>query len=192
MKNSGPEKMNYSDPSVKSFLNSLNKLNLENSYYLILLIGPYKKGKKGFMSKFSKTVVSDITTIDLQNYITPIESQSRENIDQLFESLKDSGKYVCFTNGDILNGEYTGYSYSKQRYSTPQGRYFLRKLQHSEKIVLLDIDDIANIGKTIERASQTAILFDKPVSFFKRILFRAKKVGVHGHEFTGDRPPQVA
>lgn len=192
MKNSGPEKMNYSDPSVQSFLNSLDKLNLENSYYLILLIGPYKKGKKGFMSKFSKTAGSDITTINLQEYITPVETQSRENLDRLFESLKDSGKFISFTNGDILNGEYTGYSYSKQRYSTPQGRYFLKKLLQSEKIALLDIDDIANIGKTVERASQTAILFDKPVSFLNRILFRAKKVGVHGHEFTGDRPPQVA
>lgn len=181
-------KLSYNAPEVDSFIEELKQVNVDSSYYLVLLVGPYQKGKKQFLEKLADRIGQSITHIDLHDIVTMYEDETYGNIDSLFEGLNKEESILFFSNADRLCGAYTGYTYSKTRYATPQERYFLKKIQKMEKIILLDILDIDNVDKTLERNSHFALSFDKPTSVLKRFTWNLGNYSFHGHQIVSKRP----
>ena len=172
---------------ASSTIDQLNEVNLDSSYYLMLLVGPYRAGKKKTLSKIEDKVGS-FKEIDLRDVITLDEEECFKKIDELFKYIGETEKNLYFKNGDALAGEYTGFTYSSTRYATPQEKYLLKKIKSSEKLVLIDIEDFENIDKTLERMAQSAIIFDQPSSTFGKLFWKLKQIHVHGHTFSNKRP----
>lgn len=181
------EKVLHSDKQVSSIIEKLDEVNLESSYYLLLLVGSYKAGKKDVLSRIEKEV-GDFMEIDLRDVIKLNEDECFQKIDELFKYIGETEKNLHFKHGDALAGEYTGFTYSSTRYATPQEKYLLKKIKSSERLVIIDIEELENIDKTLERTAQTVIIFDKPTSAIGKFLWRLKQVHVHGHTFANKRP----
>lgn len=181
------EKISHSDKKISSFIDQLDEINLDSSYYLLLLVGPYKAGKENILSRIEKKTGA-FKEIDLRDVITLNEEECFKKIDELFRSIGETEKNLYFKHGDALAGEYTGFTYSSTRYATPQEKYLLKKIKTSEKLVLIDLEEFENIDKTLERMAQAAIIFDQPASSFGKILWKLKQIHVHGHTFANKRP----
>lgn len=183
--------ISHTDNQIKSFLDGLNDLNVDASSYLVLMTGKYQKGKEKFLKEAASVIDSEILTVDLDTVITSNEEDTYQNIDQLFQQLKGSTRYIYFANGDRLGGVYTGYSYSVERYSTPQERYFLKKINASEKIAFLDLKDPYTANPTLRRLSQAIIKFDQPKSFFNKLIWKLTQIRVNGSQFESTKKVTV-
>lgn len=188
MSSNNKKTFEHHDNEIDSLFQKLKEINLEGSYYLILLTGPYKKEKKNFINKLASKTDRNITFIDTRDIVTMNEKETEKKIDSLFENLSDEKDILFFSNGDRLGGAYTGFTYSKTKYATPQGRYLLGKLGNIRRIVVIDIEEEDNVDKTLSRFSHVQIRFQKPVSFFKRLTWKLGNVDFHGHSITSERP----
>ncbi|MCG2589067.1 hypothetical protein [Rhodohalobacter sulfatireducens] len=184
---SSPKKISHSDKEVSSLISKLDDINLESSYYLILVAGPNKSARKKVLSRVEKKIGS-FKEIDLRDVIKLNEDACYKKIDELFSQIGETEKNLHFIHGDALAGEYTGFTYSSTRYATPQEKYLLKKIKSSEKFVIIELEDVENIDKTLERYSQTAILCNKPTSAMGKFLWKLKQIKVHGHTFSNKRP----
>lgn len=180
-------KIDFSSDNVTGFINTLDEVDLDASFYLLLLAGPYKAGKKTVLSQIKKKL-GEFKEIDLREIIALDEEKCFRNIDELFDYIGETEKNLLFRHGDALAGEYTGFTYSSTRYATPQEKYLLKKINGCEKFVIIDLDDVENIDKTLERFAQTAILFNGPAFFPARLLWKLKQIKVNGHRFSNKRP----
>ncbi len=178
--------LSHTDKKIPSIIENLKNVDTDASYYLLLMAGKYKSGKKSFMSRVQKQV-GEFEEFDLAEYVDYNEEKSFERIDALFRYIGETEKNVMLRNGDVLSGEYTGFSYSSQKYATPQGKYLLRKIESSERFIVLDIEDSANVDKTMERYAQLAVRFDEADSLFGKILWRLKQIRIQGHTFSAKR-----
>jgi len=184
------ERYPYNSGEVESLISKVSDVQLHGSYYFLVLSGKYKGGKNAFLSKLSKRA-GEISTVDLRSVISTNEEESYTYLDRLFDSLGEKNKIIYLEYGDVLSGEYTGFTYSTVRYATPQEKYLLNKIQHSEKVVILDLRDKANLTKSMERLAQAAIDFDAPDSGLSKLFWKLKQIRVNGHTFENKRPLDV-
>ncbi len=168
-------------------ISTLGNMNVDSSYYLLVLAGKNRKGKQALLNDLKKQA-GPYREADLRHVISTVEEDSYKNIDALFDNFSEDEKFVYLKNGDVLSGEYTGNTYSFRRYATPQEKYLLNKIETSGKIIVLDLLDEANIHSLVERKAQTAIEFKAPESGLSRIFWKLKQIGVHGHTFENKRP----
>lgn len=180
------ERISYQDKEVDTLVRKMADLDLDASYYLLLLAGKNGSAKKQVLNKLKKESV-DFHSADLREIISTVEEDAYRNIDDLFRNLPESPRHLYLENADVLSGEYTGFTYSSVRYATPQEKYLLKKIKDSERIVILEMVDKANITKALERTAQTAIDCDLPTGFFSKL----KQMKVHGHTFENKRPADV-
>jgi hypothetical protein len=184
------ERYPYNSSNIDSLIDKLSDVRVDGSYYLLVLAGKYTKGKNAFLSKLSKKA-GEISSVDLRSVISTNEEDAYRNLDRLFTSMDDTQKVVHLEHGDVLSGEYTGFTYSSVRYATPQEKYLLNKIQQSEKVVILDLIDKANITKSLERKAQAAIDFDEPASGLGKLFWKLKQIRLNGHTFENKRPLDV-
>ena len=187
-KSNGTDIFLHSDKNLSSFTDKLGNIDLDSSYYLLVLAGPYKTGKNNLLKKLEKKI-GDFHEIDLRSLITRNEEESYEKIDKAFKFIGETEKNLILRNGDVLAGEYTGFTYSSVRYATPQEKYLLKKIRSSEKFFVLDIQEFENIDKTLERHAQTIIRFDQPLGSLGKFFWKLRQITVHGHTFANKRPP---
>ncbi len=173
----------YKDKEISSYLNELGGINLESSHYLLITAGSNNSAKKSFLSRVEKQR-GELKEISLRGIITTDEKESYKNIDQMFSYIGETEKNLIFRHGDILTGEYTGFTYSHVRYATPQERYLLNKITNSERFVVIDLNDKESIDKTLERYAQAVVFFDEADSFFGKL----KQISLNGHTFANKRP----
>lgn len=178
---------NHSDKQINRFLEKISQINLDRSHYLLLFVGKYKSGKKSMLNRLQKKV-GGFAEIDLQNIISPNEKESFAKIDKLFSSIPSSTKNIHFKNGEVLTGQYTGYTYSTVRYATPQEKYLISKMKGSEKFYVLELNEVEAIDKTLERFAQAVIEFKAPASFIGRLFWKLTQIKINGHTFPSNRP----
>lgn len=184
---SAPKIISYSDKEVSSIIDNLDDINLESSYYLMLLVGPYAEARENILPRVERKV-GMYKEIDLRDIILLNEDECYKKIDELFSSIDVNRRSLLFRHGDALAGEYTGFTYSSTRYATPQEKYLLKKITDSEKFVVIEFEDIDSIDKTLERYAHTTIVCDKPTSAMGKFFWRLKQIHVNGHTFSNKRP----
>ncbi len=181
------EVFNHNDKEIKHLLNTISEINLDRSHYLLIMVGPYKAGKKNLLKRLQNKI-GEFIEIDLSTVIKQNEEESYKNIDELFEMISKTDKNILFNNGDVLAGQYTGYTYSSVRYATPQERYLLNKISGSEKFCVLSLEEPQAIDKRLEQFAQAAIRFDKPKSILGKLFWNIKQIKIQGHTFVSKRP----
>lgn len=172
----------HSDKEVDTFLNSLDSVNVDSSYYLTVLAGSNGAAKSSFFKKLKSQVGDNIKKIDLRAVVTAVESESYDKIDKMIESL-GSEKYIWFSHGDELDGVYTGFSSSVRRYATPQEKYLLKKIKNTEKIYFIALEDEHTVTNFLRRHAQTLITFHYPTTF----LGKLKQITLNGSSFSSNR-----
>lgn len=164
----------------------ISQIDLTKSHYLMVLAGHNNSLKQEHLKKMS-SLLGSISEVDLRTIVTDDEDQTKRNIDQFFKALKNNKSSILFRNGDVLAGEYTGFTYSTVRYATPQEKYLLNKIRGSETFFILDLTETENIDMTLRRFAQSTILFNAPRSFFGRVIWALKGIRLNGHTFVNKR-----
>lgn len=172
----------HSDKDADTFIQNIDSLNVDSSYYLAILAGENSSAKKGFLKKIKKKTGDQLLEVDLRDVVSSVEEESYYKIDEMVDSL-GSHKYILFRNGDQLGGVYTGHSFSVRRYATPQERHLLKRIRNSEKVYLLDLEDEHTVNNTLRRHAQTLISFRYPTTFFGKL----KQITLNGSSFASNR-----
>lgn len=175
---------------LSSFIKGLDEIDLDSSYYLLLVVGRLQAEKNRFLKRVEEKTGS-FQEFDLRDVISQNEADSYSKIDDLFSYIGETEKNIIFRNGDCLAGEYTGFTYSSVRYATPQEKHLLKKIVGSERFFVIDLQERENIDKTLQRFAQAAAIFDEADAFFGKLLGRLKQITVHGHTFANKRPAIV-
>lgn len=180
------QQFTYKDKEASSFLEKLNQLNVDSSYYLTILAGDNQSARRSFMNDVKSKANKDLQVVDLGEVITSVEEESYQNIDSMLESLS-SEKFVWFKQGDDLDGVYTSFSSSVEQYATPQEKYLLKKMKGTEKVFFIEFEDESAVTNMLKRHAQTLITFPATNSFLSRL----KEITVHGSSFSTKRHAAV-
>lgn len=182
------KRISYNDASFSELENYLKQAANKQHHHLCLFLGLYKPNKKQAIEKLSSSLNKEVSTINTQELVSKIESETFKNLDQFFDDMHQSDDILYFKNGDKLCGAYSGYSASRVKYATPQERYFLKKVKAFKGLVILDIDEFTDADKTLRRAAHSIVSFTLPDSKLKRFFWHLKNYSVHGVELKTKRP----
>ncbi|HKK62052.1 MAG TPA: hypothetical protein VJ951_05805, partial [Bacteroidales bacterium] len=158
------------------------------SHHLSLFLGVFLPDKKQALNKISDKTGLTVETIDFNDVVSRSEEETFSNLDRVFNKHKSMQSILYFRNGDKLCGAYTGFTHSRVKYATPQERYFLKKVQEYQGIVIVDITQYTAADKTLRRAAGSVISFPLPDSKMKRFLWHLKNYTLHGFELRSKRP----
>lgn len=179
----------YGDRSFDDFLDALENKKAQHAHHLCLFLGLFDPDKEEAVDRIEKKSGKNVEQINCNDIIHRIESRTFERLDELFKQYASgSDSILYFSNGDKLSGAYTGYSYSKVKYATPQERYFLNKVQAYDGLVIVDIKEFDDAAETIRRAAHTTMRFPVPKSFFRRFWWSFKNYSLHGYDLKTKRP----
>lgn len=180
--------LTVSDDAFDEFVETLAKKNQEPTHHLSLFLGVFLPDKKEALKKISESTDLSVQTIDFNDIVSRSEEETSQNLDEVFEKYRSSNSILYFQNGDKLCGAYTGFTHSRVKYATPQERYFLKKVQEYEGVVIVDITEYTAADKTLRRAAGSVISFPLPDSLIKRFFWHLKNYTFHGFQLRSKRP----
>jgi len=176
------------DEEFEEFVATLVNESQDPSHHLSLFLGVFLPDKKQALNKISDKTGLTVETIDFNDVVSRSEEETFSNLDRVFDKHKSMQSILYFRNGDKLCGAYTGFTHSRVKYATPQERYFLKKVQEYQGIVIVDITQYTAADKTLRRAAGSVISFPLPDSKMKRFLWHLKNYTLHGFELRSKRP----
>jgi len=176
------------DEEFEEFVDTLVNESQDPSHHLSLFLGVFLPDKKQALNKISDKTGLTVKTIDFNDVVSRSEEETFSNLDRVFNKHKSMQSILYFRNGDKLCGAYTGFTHSRVKYATPQERYFLKKVQEYQGIVIVDITQYTAADKTLRRAAGSVISFPLPDSKMKRFLWHLKNYTLHGFELRSKRP----
>ena len=176
------------DEEFEEFVATLVNESQDPSHHLSLFLGVFLPDKKQALKKISDKTGLTVETIDFNDVVSRSEEETFSNLDRVFDKHKSMQSILYFRNGDKLCGAYTGFTHSRVKYATPQERYFLKKVQEYQGIVIVDITQYTAADKTLRRAAGSVISFPLPDSKMKRFLWHLKNYTLHGFELRSKRP----
>jgi len=180
--------VSYNDSSFQKLVDHLVEQKGKKGHHLCLFLGVYEPNKKVALKQIASKLGREVTTINTDEIVSKIESETFERLDELFEKLDKTEDILYFKNGDKLCGAYTGYSHSRVKYATPQERYFMKRVQEFEGLVIVDISEFTDADKTLRRAAQSIVSFTLPDSTLKRFFWHLKHYSLNGYDLKTKRP----
>lgn len=180
--------LSYKDDTFEDLLDDFKNNANQPHHHLSLFLGLYRPNKKKALQKISEATGLKIKSLDLNDYISKSVSETKENLNRVFNKYSNENSVLYFDNGDKLCGVYTGFSHSHVKYASPQERYFLKLVQDFEGIVIVNISEYTAADKTIRRAAQSIVRFDLPKSKLQRFMWHLKNYTLHGFELKSKRP----
>lgn len=157
-------------------------------HHLSLFLGVYEPDKQKALDQLASGLNREIEVIHTEEIVSKIESETFTNLDSLFAGLDQTDVILYFKNGGKFCGAYTGNSHSRVKYATPQERYFLKKVQQFNGLVVVDIEEFTDADKTLRRAAQSVVSFTLPDSRLQRFMWHLKNYSPHGFELKTKRP----
>ncbi|NGP76362.1 hypothetical protein G3570_06945 [Balneolaceae bacterium YR4-1] len=182
------QNLTYKDDTFEDVVEALVQSSNESGHHLSLFLGVYLSDKKKALEKISNATGLSVEHVDFNDVVSKSEDETFKNIDEVFEKYQSSHSILYFKNGDKLCGAYTGFTHSRVKYATPQERYFLKKVQEYEGVVIVDITQYTAADKTLRRAAKSVISFPLPDSTMKRFFWHLKNYTLHGFELRSKRP----
>lgn len=180
----------FDDDSFDHLLEHLEQSSTDEAYHLSLFIGKMDEKKEDALRQILDVTGREVNEVDANEIISKTESETYSNLDLFFKKFDAENSILYLKNGSRLCGVYTGNTQSRVKYATPQERYFLKKVQESGGLFIIDIDTSTDADTTIRRVAQSVVNFPPSQSMFKKIIRKLKGVSVHGYQIKTERPEQ--
>lgn len=179
--------MEYKDQAYSDLISKLEAKFVESkkevdTYNLLTFVGDYEPNKIHAVEDISKRLKQSVKSIDISNIITDHLKETYNNIDEFFDKAKPHSELLYIERGEYFCGMFTGHTLSKVRYATPQERYFLRKLDNYDGLVIISVNDYDYIDESLMRTSDAVVEFPLPDSFLKRLAWKTKTYTFHGYK----------
>lgn len=178
----------FKDDEFDEFVNTLVDISRDPGHHLSLFLGVFLTDKEKALKNISDATGLEVQILDFNDIVSKAEEETYRNLDEKFEKYNSSNSILYFENGDKLCGAYTGFTHSRVKYATPQERYFLKKVQDYEGIVIVDITEYTAADKTLRRAAGSVISFPLPNSTLVRFFWHLKNYTLHGFQLRSKRP----
>lgn len=183
---SSDKTMEYRDQSYSDLISKLEAKFVESkkevdTNNLLTFVGDYEPDKKLAVDEISKRLKQSVKSVDISHIITDHLKETYNNIDELFDKAKPHSELLYIERGEYFCGMFTGHTLSKVRYATPQERYFLRKLDSYDGLVIISVNDYDYMDEHLLRMADAVVEFDLPDSFFKRLAWKTKTYTFHGY-----------
>jgi|SRR5699024_1971972 len=178
----------YGDSLYEELKKHLSQNADKPQHHLSLFLGIYLPDKKKAVQEIADQLNHDVKIIDTENYVTKIESETFQGLDELFSNLQHEDTILYFKNGSKLCGSYTGNSLSRVKYATPQERYFIDKIQDFNGLIIVDIEEYTDADKSLRRAAQSIVSFNLPDSKLSRFMWHLKNFSPNGNDLKTSRP----
>ncbi|MCW9706192.1 hypothetical protein [Fodinibius salsisoli] len=182
------QNVTFGDQGFKDLKDELSRTADKKEHHLSLFLGFYKPNKQKALDEIAQKLDRQVKIINTKEFVSKIESATFERLDALFNQIDQSNVILYFKNGDKLCGAYTGNSHSRVKYATPQERYFIKKVQEFNGLVVVDIDEYTDADKTLRRAAQSIVSFTLPDSKIQRFMWHLKNYSFHGYDLKTKRP----
>lgn len=180
--------ISFGDSQYKELIDHLISTRDTDSHHLSLFLGMYEPNKEKALKDLEQKLNRRVKVVDTSELASHIESETFEKLDQFFANMDSTDDILYFKNGEKLCGVYSSYSHSRVKYATPQERYFLKKVQDFQGLVIVDIEEFTDADKTLRRAAQSVVSFTLPASKWKRFMWHLKNFSPHGFELKTKRP----
>jgi len=179
--------MKFKDQSYSDLVAKLEAKYVESNKEvetgnLLTFVGDYDPDKKQAANNLSNKLKQSVKSLDISHVITRGLKQTYSNIDELFDKAKPHSEILYIDRGEYFCGMFTGHTLSKVRYATPQERYFLRKLDSYDGLVIISINDFDYMDELLMRVSDAVVEFPLPNSFFKRLAWKTRTYSFHGYK----------
>ncbi len=176
----------YNSASYKELFRSFKNDELKGE--LLLLAGVNGQLRKQCMDEISREIIGEPIIQPLEEIIVKNEEESFDRTDAFFDTLPDNPELLIFTNGEQLNGVYTGFTYSVVKYASPQEKHFLKRLKEVNCLKVIDFEDTYSLDETIVRHSKAVITFNPPTSPIERFFWHLSQFRVNGSRLPTKRP----
>lgn len=176
----------YNSTDYNTFLKSYRQNQDEKK--ILVLAGNFEAHRKYAIEQLISETVGEVVTVDLSDYITKFEEETYRKLDELFQKLESVDGLVVFKGAESLCGPYTGFTYSVEKYATPQEKYFLKKLDDLNCSCILEYLSLEHLDHTITRKADAVIRFRVPGSIIERLFFWLSQISVNGSSFPVKRP----
>lgn len=180
--------ISYDSSDFNELVSHLTEEIDKQTHHLCLFLGLYEPHKKEALDTLASKLDREVKTVDTDELVSRVESETFENIDNFFEGFDQSNVILYFKNANKLCGVYTGNSHSRVKYATPEERHFLKKVKAFNGLVILDIEEFSDADKTMRRAAKSVVSFTLPDSTLKRFFWHLKNYTLHGCELKTKRP----
>lgn len=177
----------YNSTQYKDFINKYRTEESQNNK-LIVLAGEFTQNRKSAIDEIKRETMGDALEVDTRELITSNEEESYAKIDACVKEISSDTPLVIFRNAEHLNGAYTGYSNSLVIYSTPQEKYFLKKVKEIPAPVVMEMSNSNMVDATLSRSADMVVLFDPPTSFLEKMAWKFQNIHIHGSRFLSPRP----
>lgn len=178
----------FGDQAFGDLKDELARTADKKEHHLSLFLGLYEPNKQKALDEIAQKLNREVKVINTEELVSKIESDTFERLDELFENLDQSDVILYFKNGDKLCGAYTGNSYSRVKYATPEERYFIKKVKKFNGVVVVDIDEYTDADKTLRRAARSIVSFHLPDSKLQRFIWHLKHYSLQGSDLKTKRP----
>lgn len=180
------KEISYRSSEYESLLKEV-KTRDTDSYHISIFIGLYQPDKTEAAQRWADQLNLELKTFDFAELVTKSEPKTIENINKLFDGLDASKHLLYFKNGANICGNYTGFTFSKVKYATPQERRFLKLAQEFNGVIIIDMRTRDAVDNTLLRASQSIVRFQLPKSPLKRFAWKLKHYTLHGYKIRETR-----
>ncbi len=155
---------------------------------ILVLAGNFETNRKYAIEQLITETTGEVVTVDLSDYISRFEEETYQKLDSLFKELEPVNGLVVFKGAENLCGVYTGFTYSVEKYATPQEKYFLKKLDDLNCTCIIEFLNLDHLDQTIIRKADAVIRFKVPGSLIEKIFFWLSQVRVNGSSLPSQRP----
>ncbi|MFN1833912.1 hypothetical protein AB2B38_001515 [Balneola sp. MJW-20] len=175
----------FNSASYNEFIRHYRK---QSEKQLIVFAGDFDENRNYAVDQIRRETIGKIVEVDLNEIITPFEEESFKNIDTAIDDIIDDAELVIFRNGGMLNGVYTGFTYSVVKYATPQQKYFLNALNKLKCSALIEFNNTDQLDQMLKRVADVVVTFRAPSSLIEKVVWWAKSIRVNGSILPSPRP----
>jgi hypothetical protein len=176
----------YNSAHYKELFRSIKREELSDD--LILLAGVNAQFRKQCIDEISREFIGEPIIQPLEEIIVKSEDESFDRTNAFFDTLPENPGLLIFTNGEQLNGVYTGFTFSVVKYASPQEKHFLKRLKEVECLKVIDFEDTYSLDETIVRHAKAVITFNPPTSAIERFFWHLSQFRVNGSRLPTKRP----
>jgi len=128
----------------------------------VLFAGPSGTGKTMAAQVIARQLSLDLFRINLSAIVSKYIGETEKNLEQIFESARDSNAILLFDEADALFGKRSEAHDAHDRYANIEVSYLLQKIEQYDGVVILTSNLRQNLDEAFQRRLNDVVEFPAP------------------------------
>lgn len=182
----GKSIIEYGSGEYKKWKTDLGQF-ADDDTYLSVFTGPYHPDKVEAAREVAQTTGREFHPFDAAQIVHNSEADTLQTIEDIFKKYQGEQSLFYFANGENLFGIYTGYTFSRVKYATPEERHLMRLIESYNSWTIIGVESEEEADLMLKRKAHQIVNFPLPSSPLKRMRFKLGRYTFHGYETPSKR-----